>query len=70
MYLLKKESMQHANKFISREKPLREYVKELEKYKTMISGISSLPVYVPLNFYLLDCSRFHKVRNLCLGFRL
>ena len=63
MILLSPETDEHIQKFVSRERPLREYVKEIEKMKNMASEIASLPVYVPMHFFLLDCTGINLVRT-------
>ena len=61
-YLLTKNSDTQVDKFIKRDKPLREYVKEIERLKGMASAIGSLPVLVPMHFFLLDCSKINQVK--------
>ena len=53
-----------VQKFINKDHPLREYVEAIEKLKTMASEINSLPVFVPMHFFLLDCSGFNQVCDL------
>ena len=60
-YLLSHDADKFVDKFISREKPLHEYVKQVEKLKDMASRIGSLPELVPMHFFLLDCTVLHKV---------
>ncbi|XP_070559259.1 dynein axonemal heavy chain 3-like isoform X5 [Ptychodera flava] len=55
-YLLSKDSDIQVEKFISRDQHLRNYVREIEKLKTMALEIGSLPVYVPMHLFLLDCN--------------
>ena len=59
--LLSPDIDRQIEKFISRERPLREYVKEIERMKNMASEIASLPVYVPMHFFLLDCTGINMV---------
>ncbi|KAK3779700.1 hypothetical protein RRG08_013655 [Elysia crispata] len=59
-YLFKKETVMEVQKFINKDHPLREYVEAIEKLKTMASEINSLPVFVPMHFFLLDCSGFNQ----------
>ena len=61
MLLLSTDIDQHIEKFISKERPLREYVIEIERMKNMASEIASLPVYVPMHFFLLDCTGINLV---------
>ena len=60
-YLLSPEADRFTDKFISRKKPLTDYVVQIEKLKDMASRIGSLPVLVPMHFFLLDCTVLHKV---------
>ena len=60
-FLLTKGADVQVEKFISKERPLREYVQEIEKMKKMASEIASLPVYVPMHLFLLDCTHFNEV---------
>ncbi|XP_023932407.1 dynein heavy chain 3, axonemal [Lingula anatina] len=55
-YLLSKEADRQVEKFISKERALREYVREIEKLKKMAWEVGSFPVYVPMHLFLLDCS--------------
>ena len=61
MILLSADIDRHIEKFISKERPLREYVKEIDRMKNMASEIASLPVYVPMHFFLLDCTGINSV---------
>ncbi|XP_064605237.1 dynein axonemal heavy chain 3-like isoform X2 [Liolophura sinensis] len=58
--LLSKETDVRVEKFISLEHPLRNYVREIERLKLMASEIASLPVYVPMHFFLVDCSHLNQ----------
>ena len=60
-YLLRRDSDRAMEKFIHKGHPLRDYRKELERLKHMESSVASLPVYVPMNVFLLDCSHINKV---------
>ncbi|KAL3852322.1 hypothetical protein ACJMK2_015979 [Sinanodonta woodiana] len=59
-HLLSYEADEKVKKFISRDRPLREYVKEIERLKKMASDIASFPVYIPMHFFLLDCTEFNQ----------
>ncbi|XP_069141245.1 dynein axonemal heavy chain 3-like isoform X4 [Argopecten irradians] len=59
-YLLSVEMVQKIQKFVGRERPLREYVKEIEILKKKASEIGSLPVFIPMHFFLLDCNHINK----------
>ena len=63
-YLLTSEADRHMEKFISRERPLREYVKEIEKLNKMADEIGSFPVFVPMHLFLLDCSHINEVKDM------
>uniref|UniRef100_H2YSD8 AAA+ ATPase domain-containing protein n=1 Tax=Ciona savignyi TaxID=51511 RepID=H2YSD8_CIOSA len=45
---------------MEREPPLRSYVKELEKLRSMSRSISSLQVHVPMHLFLLDCKELNQ----------
>ena len=60
-YLLSNDADRFVEKFISKERSLRENVKEIEKLKKMASEIGSMPVFVPMNLFLLDCNGINKV---------
>ena len=62
-YLLSADADTQVEKFIKRERPLRDYTREIVKLKEMASQVGSLPVYVPMHFFLLDCSRINQVIN-------
>ncbi|XP_064633532.1 dynein axonemal heavy chain 3-like isoform X2 [Lineus longissimus] len=59
-YLLTKEADRRVDKFINKERHLRDYVREIENLKKMASDIGSMPVYVPMHLFLLDCDTFHE----------
>ncbi|XP_059151071.1 dynein axonemal heavy chain 3-like [Physella acuta] len=59
-YLFTKETESKVQKFISREHPLKEYVQAIERLKKMAWEVGSLPVYVPMHFFLLDCTNVNK----------
>ena len=60
-YLFAKETDHKVEKFVSRDRSLREYTMEIEKVKTMASEVASLPVFVPMHFFLLDCTQLNQV---------
>lgn len=62
MLLLSNDIDRYVEKFISKERPLREYVREIERMKKMASEIASLPVYVPMHFFMLDCNGINAVK--------
>ena len=62
-YLLTREVDKYFDKFVNKERTLREYVKEIEKLKRMASEIASLPVFIPMHLFLLDCTNFNQVKN-------
>ncbi|XP_077987554.1 dynein axonemal heavy chain 3-like isoform X2 [Glandiceps talaboti] len=55
-YLLSRDSDARVEKFIGKEQHLRDYVREIERLKQMASELGSLPVYVPMHLFLLDCN--------------
>ncbi|KAK7495478.1 hypothetical protein BaRGS_00013176, partial [Batillaria attramentaria] len=59
-YLFTKGTDQVVQKFISRDRSLHDYANEIERLKTMASEIGSLPVYIPMHFFLLDCSHLNQ----------
>ena len=60
-HLLSSEADKKVDKFLSRDRSLREYTNEIEKLKKMEHDIASFPVLVPMYFFLLDCSHFNQV---------
>ena len=60
-YLLSRESDHAMEKFISRNHSLIEYRRELDELKVMELKIAQLPVYIPMNLFLLDCTHINKV---------
>jgi dynein heavy chain len=48
------ESKAKVQKFLQRDKSLREYVTEIEKLKKLKSEVASLPVLIPMHLFLLD----------------
>ena len=55
------ESKAKVQKFLQRDKSLREYVTEIEKLKKLKSEVASLPVLIPMHLFLLDCTKINKV---------
>jgi len=60
-YLLTKHADDTINKYISKGRSLREFIKEIERLKDMAHKICCLPPYAPMHFYLVDCTRLHQV---------
>ena len=69
-YLLSKDADSQIDKFIKREKPLRDYIKEIEKQKKMAWEVGSLPIYVPMHLFMLDCSLINQVQLIQVSGRL
>ena len=61
VHLLKSEAVRKVEKFIGRQRGLPSYVKEIDSLKGMASSLASMPVYVPMNFFLLNCDNINKV---------
>ncbi|XP_052779096.1 dynein axonemal heavy chain 3-like isoform X2 [Mya arenaria] len=59
-HLLSVEADKKIDKFLSRDRSLREYTKEIETLKKMANDIASFPVLVPMYFFLLDCTQFNQ----------
>ncbi|KAL4226016.1 hypothetical protein ACF0H5_014003 [Mactra antiquata] len=55
-HLLSTDADKQIDKFLSRDRSLREYTREIEKLKKMEDAIASFPVFVPMYFFLLDCT--------------
>ncbi|XP_066284547.1 dynein axonemal heavy chain 3-like isoform X3 [Branchiostoma lanceolatum] len=55
-YLLSKDSDSKVQTFIMKGPPLRYYVQEIEKLKTMAWDLGSFSIYVPMHLFLLDCT--------------
>ena len=60
-YLLTKQADETIHKYITKGRSLKEFVKEIERLKTMAHEISCLPPYAPMHFYWIDCTKLHKV---------
>ena len=60
-YLIAVETENKVKKFISKERPLREYRNEIEKLKKLISAVGSLPVTIPMHLFYLDCNHINQV---------
>ena len=60
-YLLSVMSDLRVEKFVSKEQHLRDYVREIERLKDMASQIGSLPVFVPMHLFMLDCNDINSV---------
>lgn len=58
------DSKAKVQKFIQRDKSLREYVNEIEKLKKLKSEVASLPVLIPMHLFLLDCTKINKVSGI------
>ena len=61
VHLLKSEAVRKVEKFIGRQRGLPSYVKEIDSLKGMASSLASMPIYVPMNFFLLNCDNINKV---------
>lgn len=60
-YLLSRDADGSMKKFVSKGKPLKDYVREIEKLKKMASEIASFPVYIPMHLFLLNCRQINEV---------
>ncbi|XP_052058680.1 dynein axonemal heavy chain 3-like isoform X1 [Mytilus californianus] len=60
LHLVSDDSKTKVQRFIHRDKSLREYVAEIEKLKKLKSEVSSLPVLIPMHLFLLDCTKINK----------
>ncbi|XP_033642613.1 dynein heavy chain 3, axonemal-like [Asterias rubens] len=58
-YLLTNASDVKVEKFVSKEQHLRDYVREIENIKAMAREVASLPVYVPMHVFVLDCNNIN-----------
>ncbi|ELT89912.1 hypothetical protein CAPTEDRAFT_157693, partial [Capitella teleta] len=59
-YLLSRDADGSMKKFVSKGKPLKDYVREIEKLKKMASEIASFPVYIPMHLFLLNCRQINE----------
>ena len=60
-YLLTNEVENKANRFVTKSRSLREYVNEIEKLKRTLGEVQSLPILVPMNFFVIDCHKINEV---------
>jgi dynein heavy chain len=60
-YLLSKDTWRNMEKFITKGNPLRDYVREIEKLKKMASEVASLPVFIPMHLFMLNCEQINAV---------
>lgn len=60
-HLLNSTTDAKVQHFIDRGPPLRSYVKELEKLKSMSRSVESLPITVPMYLFLIDCKYINQV---------
>ncbi|XP_041348477.1 dynein heavy chain 3, axonemal-like isoform X2 [Gigantopelta aegis] len=59
-YLLSRDAEATIQKFISKDRSLSEYMREIEKLKLVASEVGSLPVFVPMHLFLLDCNQLNQ----------
>ncbi|XP_038666815.1 dynein heavy chain 3, axonemal-like [Scyliorhinus canicula] len=59
-YLLSPDTDSKIEFIINKQLNLSSYSKEIEKLRSLAAELASLPVHVPLNFLLLDCSKFNQ----------
>ncbi|PVD24893.1 hypothetical protein C0Q70_15383 [Pomacea canaliculata] len=59
-YLYSRDTDQAVHRFVSRDRSLREYSHEIERLKRMASDVGSFPVFVPMHFFLLDCTHMNQ----------
>jgi hypothetical protein len=52
-----------VKRFISRDRSLREYVREIDKLRKIAGEVASRAVLVPMHFFMLDCTRINQVRG-------
>ncbi|XP_071486244.1 dynein axonemal heavy chain 3-like [Diadema antillarum] len=58
-YLLKASSDAQVEKFVNKEQHLRDYIREIEKLKTMAAEVALLPLTVPMHLFQLDCNNIN-----------
>uniref|UniRef100_A0A1I8FV89 DHC_N2 domain-containing protein n=1 Tax=Macrostomum lignano TaxID=282301 RepID=A0A1I8FV89_9PLAT len=59
-YIISRTTEGKILKFISRERNLRDYVKEIEKLKALRDQLAVMPDHVPMHLFLLDCSHLNE----------
>ncbi|KAK6993742.1 dynein heavy chain 3 axonemal, partial [Biomphalaria glabrata] len=59
-YLYTKETESQVQHYVTGDHPLKEYRTVIEKLKQMAWDIGSLPVYIPLHLFLLDCTHINQ----------
>ena len=72
-YLTKYEPYKYVNsneceldieKFLRKDKSLKEYRKKIDYLLSYINDISLFPLQVPMNLFLVDCSKLNQVKQL------
>ena len=62
-YINSNESEQDIQEFIEKEKSLSNFRSKIDFFKQLMSEISLLPLRVPMNLFLIDCSKLNQVKN-------
>jgi len=60
-HLMTRAADMFVSKFISKERSLRDYRREIDKLYKMAADIAKLPVHIPMHFFLLDCNQLNEV---------
>ena len=60
-YLLSRESDARTTKFVSVQRELAEYERELQQLYSLSGAAASMDLRIPMELFLLDCARLNEV---------
>ena len=62
-YLLTRESDVKTMRFISTDRHLLEYGRELQKVYDLTNMAASMDLFIPMELFVLDCAKIKEVRH-------
>lgn len=60
--------MNDIERFLRKDRQIKEYRKKLDFLKDLVAKVQVLPLRVPMNLFLIDCSRMNRVGAIPLSF--
>ena len=61
-YILSIKSQEETDLFLIKDRRLPDFRKKIDYLKALISQIVVMPINVPMNLFLIDCSKLNEVR--------
>lgn len=53
--------IEDIDKFLKKDRSLKDYQRKIEYIKNFLNKVAYLPINIPMNLYLIDCSKINQV---------